>query len=625
MQLSKKTSQLTIETKPIPILYPHEHKIEDSVFNSDHHIRALSETVIIQEDLWITRFEAVLKNAPMAVLHHAGVILPDEKKRTCPNSIRGREIFAVTPDMAASPVEFEEPYGVFLPKGTSILLGVLFHNPLSPFGPGEAYKDVSVSIIMDIQKDSPAIQKKPLEYYRMHIDDISCPGVVEEEVFVVPPGAKNFVKKGEERNGLNPSRYTFSRSGEVVYMISHLHPWEGGEKLDVYLNGKQIISFIPVHTSSELWSWIIPHISSVSIRVNPGDVLSITATYSNPNPVPIVGAMGMMIFYFAPDDSGAASQNNNDFVLPDGKKFRILSLAQKYGLIKEMTQVRGFEEARDFLRRTYPDEPTDDHELIHVIGEAAFLELGYEAFDICDSFFHFGCYHGVALEAVRQNGYNEKVLKDLVGVCLDPSNNRTIALSCIHGIGHGLMVVGGYDLISSYQDCDSILEDEVNRFFCYNGASMESVLRMYESNNALNSLYSEDPYYPCDSIPQKYRPACVREYVYYVRKVFYEYDTDKTIAYCLYFASQQTRQECFIGMGSAMTQDFFEQPERIIKECNKLAQYGTRYNLFCLQKAATNYAYASQFESADMLCVALSKKGEQEDCLGAVEYAESAL
>ena len=129
-QFPNKTSRLTIETKPISILYPHEHKIEDSVFNSDHHIRALSETVIIQEDLWITRFEAVLKNAPMAVLHHAGIILPDKKKRTCPNSIRGREIFAVTPDMAASPIEFEEPYGIFLPKGSSILLGVLFHNPL---------------------------------------------------------------------------------------------------------------------------------------------------------------------------------------------------------------------------------------------------------------------------------------------------------------------------------------------------------------------------------------------------------------------------------------------------------------------------------------------------------------
>lgn len=301
-KLSGKTSKIAIETKPVPVLYPHEHKIEDSVFNSDHHIRALSDTVVIQEDLWVTRFEAILKNAPIAVLHHAGIILPDEKKRTCPNSIRGREIFAVTPDMAASPIEFEEPYGVFLPKGTRILLGALFHNPLLPFGPGEAYKDVSVRIVMDVQKDNPSLFKKPLEYYRMHIDDISCPGVVEEEVFEVPAGAEHFVREGEERNGLNPSRYTFSRSGTIIYMFAHLHPLEGGEKVDVFLNGKQLSSFVPDRTSSELWSWIIPHSSSISTRVRPEDVLSITSTYSNPNPIPVVGAMGMLIFYFAPDE-----------------------------------------------------------------------------------------------------------------------------------------------------------------------------------------------------------------------------------------------------------------------------------------------------------------------------------
>lgn len=300
--LSQKESQLIITTESVPVLYPHEHKVEDSVFNSDHHIRAISDTLVIQEDIWVTRFETVLENAPMAVLHHAGIILPGQKKRICPNSIRGREIFSVTPDMAASPIEFREPYGVFLPKGTSILLGALFHNPMQPFGPGEAYKDVSVSVVMDIQKDSPTIQKKPLEYYRMHVDDISCPGVVEEEVFIVPPGIEHFVKEGEERNDLNSSRYTFSRSGTLVYMISHLHPWEGGEEVDVYLNGKQVTALVPVRTSSELWSWIIPHVPSVSTRVNPGDTLSITATYSNPNPVPVVGAMGMLVFYFAPDE-----------------------------------------------------------------------------------------------------------------------------------------------------------------------------------------------------------------------------------------------------------------------------------------------------------------------------------
>jgi len=301
----EEAAKLMVKSDTIPILYPHEHKIEDSVGDLDHHIWEFSEPFIVEEDVWITSFELFLENAPLAVVHHAGVAIANEPNQICPNSPHfayKKEIFSVTPDMAASPVVFPEPYGLFLSKGTPLILGVMYHNPLPPFGPGEVYKNVSTGVVMDIQRDNPSLQKKKVEYYRLHIDEFACPGAVYQEVFTVLPHTENFTKHGDVRGEFDSSRYTFSRAGSLLYMVSHLHPWEGGEKLDVFLNKKQIATFLPTRTSSELWSWITPHRTLMSTRVESGEELSITATYSNPNDVSIIGAMGMLVFYFAPDE-----------------------------------------------------------------------------------------------------------------------------------------------------------------------------------------------------------------------------------------------------------------------------------------------------------------------------------
>lgn len=83
-------------------------------------------------------------------------------------------------------------------------------------------------------------------------------------------------------------------------MGGHLHPWEGGEKVDIFINGELIKSSVPMRTSNNLWSWVTPGYP-VAVSVQPGDEIAIAATYSNPYDIPIIGAMGMLGFYFAPD------------------------------------------------------------------------------------------------------------------------------------------------------------------------------------------------------------------------------------------------------------------------------------------------------------------------------------
>ncbi|MEX2008000.1 MAG: hypothetical protein WD850_00675 [Candidatus Spechtbacterales bacterium] len=295
--------QIVLEAETVPALYPHEHSLENSVFDEEHGIWKFSPTETLEQDVWVTKFELVLENAPMTSLHHAGITNLNEPNQVCPNSpheVYRHEIFSTTPDMAEAPVEFPEGYGLFLPKGSRLVLVTMLHNPLPPYGPGEVYTEVAAKVVLNVEPASTA-SMRPVEYYRLHIDDVACPGAVYQEVFTVPAGAQGFVKRGTERDGMHPARVELSRSGELIYATAHLHPWEGGEKLDVLVKDKNVATFRPRQLSNEAWSWIIPHQKSGLPRVRAGDTLSIEATYSNPYGGDISGAMGMFVFYFAPD------------------------------------------------------------------------------------------------------------------------------------------------------------------------------------------------------------------------------------------------------------------------------------------------------------------------------------
>ena len=302
------------------------------------------------------------------------------------------------------------------------------------------------------------------------------------------------------------------------------------------------------------------------------------------------------------------------------QEFRILSSKEKLATLKGLAKKYGVEDAREFLKLTYPDQPSDEHELIHVVGEVAFFKFGYAGLDFCDAFFNFGCYHGVVLEAIKQYGYDNVVLQDLARGCLDLPRNKTTITSCIHGIGHGVMIVKSYDLLLSYQDCDKMFTDPENLFFCYDGVSMENVMRRFEQEGAKDYLTSEDPFYPCNTVPVQYQPACAREHIFHARRVFFEGDTKKTAEYCLYFPEELTRSECFSALGTVLNQEFFATPDIVIAECKKVGEYADS----CITRAAAQYGFAGQFTSAVMLCESLASL-EQQECLGMLEYVKSAL
>ncbi|MEX2007999.1 MAG: hypothetical protein WD850_00670 [Candidatus Spechtbacterales bacterium] len=292
-------SKMTIEAERIPLLTPHEHVVGDSLYNPSHHQLVSSDVIVVPEDIWVTGVSFSLTNADAATLHHAILHRLDRSDPVCPN-YAAASVFVFGADGALRQISFTDPYALFLPKDTPLLLQVMLHNPLPPYGPGKEYTNVRPMMTLDVEPATEANNKVPVESYRLHVSDTPCNVTsASGEVFSVPPRTEHFIKKGEEVNGMNSAKVVFPADGTIIGMGAHLHAWEGGEQVDVSVNGNLLETLASEKMSDAPWSWKTAYRYPATIPVRKGDVLSLTATYSNPGPLSIEGAMGMLSVFFA--------------------------------------------------------------------------------------------------------------------------------------------------------------------------------------------------------------------------------------------------------------------------------------------------------------------------------------
>ena len=307
-----------------------------------------------------------------------------------------------------------------------------------------------------------------------------------------------------------------------------------------------------------------------------------------------------------------------------GEQIRSLPKEKRIQLFKNIGMNVSPIRLRDVLLSIYPEQPAEEHELAHLIGETAYARLGTSGFRYCDSVFTFACYHGVILAAIRDQGYQQSVLLDLAAGCEKAGKNRTADISCAHGIGHGLMWVRNYNLLQSFEACDSVFQkDRELRFFCWDGVSMENVVRRGNLPDGMTSspMDQKNMYAPCDTLPSQYQPACVREHVFLARLVVLNRDTVKTSEYCLHYLSEDVRQQCFGALGGALYQDDPQTPDRIIVECGKAP---TKYYQNCIGVASRHYGFSGRPEMANKLCESLGKS-MSELCLAGVMEATDSL
>lgn len=263
-----------------------------------HHEIVLSDVLATTEDIWITGMEFALENAPSSVLHHAQLIDLDSLSKTCGHAGTPANLYNLGEDtLHTKSVFFEEPYGLFVPKGHRLLLQSMFHNPEPPIGTGEDYYNVSASLNLSYEYAQNSERSRPLEYYFMHLDDELCN---PKTTFSVPANTMGFTKTADESLNQNPAVVTFDTSGEIRYIGGHLHGWEGGKFVDFLLNGKMIRRFEITPSSIPGMKWETPQ-GPDSIKIVRGDTVSLSAVYDNPGKDTMEGAMGIVGFYFAPE------------------------------------------------------------------------------------------------------------------------------------------------------------------------------------------------------------------------------------------------------------------------------------------------------------------------------------
>jgi len=226
----------------------------------------------------------------------------------------------------------------------------------------------------------------------------------------------------------------------------------------------------------------------------------------------------------------------------------------------------------------------EGHVLTHMVGIRGFplAETADEAFAACTPIHQSGCYHGVIqayfgrLQAT--DGSEALTTERLDGLCAEyrgEGGDRWLLFQCVHGMGHGVMLVHDNHLPRALESCD-LLTSSSEREGCYGGAFMENVMTVVAPHHdhvgeaaghahtahpqdaadeahehhqhhqhhgehvhahpghgegGFPAIDAEDPHYPCSVLEARYQPACYDMQTSAMLHIF-EGDIELTAAAC---------------------------------------------------------------------------------------------
>jgi hypothetical protein len=147
----------------------------------------------------------------------------------------------------------------------------------------------------------------------------------------------------------------------------------------------------------------------------------------------------------------------------------------------------------------------DCHRIAHSLGNAALARFKgnvSEAFSKGDSICWSGYYHGILERAFLAVKTKSQLISTARSVCDDPDlrNNTWLLYQCVHGLGHGLMIVTAYSLPFSLEVCGK-LATAWDQTSCTGGVYMENVNAANGTSIGYKTKWvkSNDLVYPCDA------------------------------------------------------------------------------------------------------------------------------
>ena len=259
------------------------------------------------------------------------------------------------------------------------------------------------------------------------------------------------------------------------------------------------------------------------------------------------------------------------------------------------------------LKRRYPGSgyvKAQCHPLTHVIGREAANVYGQigRAYANGDSFCWSGYYHGV-MEGVVGKISRRELAGTMNTICADVPGKATYNFdyfNCVHGLGHGVMVITDTKLFDSLKLCDNF-SGEWERSSCYGGVFMENVM-VDNRNHFTEYLRPDEPLYPCVAVEDRYKTPCYLMQTSYILKVT-NGDFEKVFVACR-AAEPAFRAICYQSTGRDASGSSVSNVQKTKATCELGTDYEQRSN--CVVGAVKDFiSYFHSDVQARELCAAL--------------------
>jgi hypothetical protein len=158
--------------------------------------------------------------------------------------------------------------------------------------------------------------------------------------------------------------------------------------------------------------------------------------------------------------------------------------------VVRVAEERGIATAMDLVARLGAGD-SEGHALSHMVGIRGYrgADAVGESFADCTPIHQSGCYHGV-IQAYfgeqRRAGTPTLTSESMDALCAPyrgPDGDAWMLFQCLHGAGHGVMLVHDGHLVRALEACD-LLTSGWERESCYGGAFMESVMTVTSPHHA---------------------------------------------------------------------------------------------------------------------------------------------
>ncbi|OGY09548.1 MAG: hypothetical protein A2700_01395 [Candidatus Blackburnbacteria bacterium RIFCSPHIGHO2_01_FULL_44_64] len=178
---------------------------------------------------------------------------------------------------------------------------------------------------------------------------------------------------------------------------------------------------------------------------------------------------------------------------------------------RKLAERVGVEESLEILEHSSLPHTGEGHLAVHQIGFYAYQTHGLDSILHCRDYFLFACYHGAIIEAATDQGF--EAVAQMTDKCKQFS---TRYFQCVHAAGHAILAIWGYqNLTDALKTCDDLYAKETQFpeavSSCHNGAFMENLFGVHDwetGREAERTWLSEDPYFPCNGVDDKYQKGC---------------------------------------------------------------------------------------------------------------------